>query len=117
MYNFIDKHCSYARSHNIHHTDADIDFGSQVLPFNVVIFGQCDPCDNSSLFAIGETNNVFQVSVKDDNDLEFNHGFFAEVLGGSVGVILPTPLQINITDDGNYKRISHSQKVILAFIK
>ncbi len=101
--------------HNTHHADADIDFGIQVLPYNVVIFGQCDPCDNSSLFAIGETKNVFQVSVKDDNDLEFDHGFFAEVLGGSVSIILPTPLQINITDDG--KCISHSQEVILTFIK
>ncbi len=60
------------------------------------------------------------MSVKNDNDLEFDHGFLAEVVGGADlgtegifgradGIILPIPLQINITDDGMC--VNHSQEV------
>ncbi len=67
---------------------------------------------------------MFQVSVKDDNDLEFDHGFLAEVVGGADlgadgifgradGIILPIPVHINITDDGMCACQSFTRSLLL----
>ncbi len=68
-------------------------------------FGPCDPCGRPR-FPIGETINFVQLSVKDDDDLEFDHGFIVE-LNVLFGILPPTPLQINITDDGTCVSVIH----------
>ena len=82
------------------HADQGIDFDSPSSSFIYVIFGECDPCDGGSIFQLGETVNFVQTSVKDDDDLEFDHGYILEVDGPPDSIILPSPVQINITDDG-----------------
>ncbi len=80
--------------------DRGIDFESPSSSFSYVIFGECDPCFGNSMLEIGQTVNFVQTFVKDDDDLEFDHGFILEVVGPPDSIILPSPVQINITDDG-----------------
>ncbi len=74
------------------------------MPENVVyfVFGPCDPCDGA-LSKLGETQNIFQVFIKDDNDLEFDHEFIVQASSNDIIIL---PLQFNITDDGTC--VSHS---------
>ncbi len=89
--------------------DRGIDFDSPSSSFSYVIFGECDPCfGDSSMLEIGQTVNFVQTSVKDDDALEFDHGFILEVVGPPNSIIPPSPVQINITDDGMC--VSHSLK-------
>ncbi len=74
------------------------------------MFGPCDPCDGSlSISTIGETQNIFQVSIKDDDDLEFDHEFIVRASSADISIL---PLQFNITDDGTCVSHSLTQKIV-----
>ncbi len=61
----------------------------------VVTFGPCDPCTSNHL------QWEAQLCVKDDGDLEFEHGLIVDLASTDPsGITAGDPLQITITDDG-----------------
>ncbi len=88
----------YLRAHRAPSEDnEDFDIPSVAESF----FGPCDPCQAGVLI---QTEFPFEVFIKDDKDLEFDHGFSLSVSSGITGIILPsTPLEFSITDNGKYR--------------
>ena len=78
-------------------------FSEEGVDFNIgpltVRFDPCDPCTPDHL------QREAQLCVKDDDDLEFEHGFILSVDLASTdppGITAGDPLQITITDDGKF---------------
>ncbi len=80
-----------------------LQFSEKGVDFSIgprmVTFGPCDPCTPDHL------QREAQLCVKDDDDLEFEHGFILSVDLAStdpIGITAGDPLQITITDDGTF---------------
>ncbi len=79
----------------------DCDFSEEGVDFNIgpvmVTFGPCDPCTSVHL------QWEAQLCVKDDDDLEFEHGLIVDLASTDPsGITAGDPLQITITDDGKF---------------
>ncbi len=80
----------------VNFSEEGVDFSIGPL---VVTFGPCDPC------TLDHLRTEAQLCVKDDNDLEFEHGFTLSVDLASTdpsGITAGDPLLITITDDGKF---------------
>ncbi len=80
-----------------------LQFSGEGVDFSIgpllVTFGPCDPCTPDNL------QREAQLCVKDDDDLEFDHGFTLSVDLAStdpLGITAGDPLLITITDDGEF---------------
>ena len=73
-----------------------VDGVDYVTSFMESSFGPCDPCTEGTL----QTNFLFQIFLKDDNDLEFDHGFTVSVSSFVGGIVLPSQITYTIVDDG-----------------
>ncbi len=79
----------------------DCNFSEEGVDFSIgpvmVTFGPCDPCTSNHL------RWEAQLCVKDDDDLEFEHGLIIDLASTDPsGITAGDPLQITITDDGNF---------------
>ncbi len=84
-------------------------FSEEGVDFNIgpltVRFDPCDPCTPDHL------QREAQLCVKDDDDLEFEHGFTLSVDLASTdpsGITAGDPLQITITDNGKFHVSTHA---------
>ena len=84
-----------------------LQFSEEGVDFSIgpllVTFGPCDPCTPDNL------QREAQLCVKDDDDLEFEHGFTLSVDLASTdpsGITAGDPLQVTITDDGKFHAVA-----------
>ncbi len=84
-----------------------LQFSEEGVDFSIgpllVTFGPCDPCTPDHL------QREAQLCVKDDDDLEFEHGFTLSVDLASTdpsGITAGDPLQVTITDDGKFHAVA-----------
>ncbi len=78
------------------HAEEDEDFD---LGFHTFVFGPCRRCPPPRVYQYG------QLSIRDDNDLEFEQAFyvgFDSEFVSQPGIVLGDPEEVIIIDDGKY---------------